>query len=81
MSIVTEVEDQVLATIKRAEDAVLEGLQQWNVTVDGLVPDSVKDLPLPGNVVDSAFDFAQRLIGTQREFVASLFATLDSKEN
>ena len=80
--LMTEVEDKVLDTIKRTEAAVLQSLKQWNGKVDGVVPDGLKtEVPDPSELVDSAFDFAQRVMASQRDFVASLFDTLKAKES
>jgi 3-methyladenine DNA glycosylase AlkC len=78
------IQDQVLDAIKRSQDATLKIVGAWSESVAKLatnLPDMPK-LPLvdslskPGELSDQFFDFAQKLMTSQQEFVQKLIETL-----
>lgn len=80
----TVIQDQVLDAIKRSQDATLKIVGAWSESVAKLaanLPD-VPPLPLadalpkPGELSDQFFDFAQKLMTSQQEFVQKLIDTL-----
>jgi hypothetical protein len=77
--ITDSVQTQVLDLINRAQDATVDGLRTLAETVEGFVPE-LPALPLAGrlpeasSVVDDAFDFAAKLLDSQRRFLHELFA-------
>jgi 3-methyladenine DNA glycosylase AlkC len=78
------IQDQVLDAIKRSQDATLKIVGAWSESVAKLatnLPDMPKlpmvdSLPKPGELSDQFFDFAQKLMTSQQEFVQKLIETL-----
>jgi 3-methyladenine DNA glycosylase AlkC len=78
------IQDQVLAAIKRSQEATLQIVGAWSESVAKLatkLPDMptlpmVDALPKPGELSDQFFDFAQKLMTSQQEFVKKLIETL-----
>lgn len=73
------VQTQVRDLINKAQDATIEGVRTVAETVEGFVPELpalpfVDRLPEPASVVDDAFDFAAKVLDSQRRFVQELFA-------
>ena len=84
MSTTTEVtgavQDQMLETFEFGQKAVLEGVRTWAGTVQKLIPEAPsaswnKELPSLEETVDNAFDFASKLIDTQRQFAKDMIET------
>ena len=78
------IQDQVLDAIKRSQDATLKIVGAWSESVAKLatnLPDMptlplVDSLPKPAELSDQFFDFAQKLMTSQQEFVQKLIETL-----
>ena len=73
------VQTQVLDLINKAQDATIDGVRTLAETVEGFVPELpalpfTARLPEPSSVVDDAFDFAAKLLESQRRFAKELFA-------
>ena len=67
------VQETVLGVINTAQDAVVDTVKTWA----GKLPSPselpfVDQLPEPGKVVDSAFDYAEKLLASQRRFATKL---------
>jgi hypothetical protein len=69
-------QEQILSAVKQSQKAVVDAVAAWAKAVEKAAP-SVPSLPaIPGNtelprpeqVVDTAFDFAQKLLDSQRAF-------------
>jgi hypothetical protein len=72
-------QDQMLETFEFGQKAVLEGVRTWAGTVQKLIPEAPsaswnKELPSLEETVDNAFDFASKLIDTQRQFAKDMIA-------
>jgi hypothetical protein len=70
---------QLLEGIRQSQQLVIEAVQAWTdaaarVTPAAPLPERPADLPEPAQVVASSFDFAERLLATQREFAEKLVA-------
>jgi acetyl-CoA carboxylase carboxyltransferase component len=70
--------DQIIEGIRKSQTAVVDVVRAWaeaaaHVTpsVPNVVP-SAQDAPDPRELVDSTFDFAAKLLETQREFAHNL---------
>lgn len=77
---VSQAQNQFLGTVRQSQEAVVKAVQAWSESVSRLVPD-VSSLPLgdqnfnPAQAVDTAYDFAEQLLATQREFAQRLLAS------
>ena len=72
-------QDQILATVRQSQEAVVEAVAAWAKAVEGLVPSippvpGADELPKPQAVIENAFDFAQKLLDAQRDFSRKLLA-------
>ena len=70
-----ELQAQVLDSIRKSQDAVVDALRTWAETVHSLTPSLpvsgapfAGKLPKPGELVADAFDFAGQLLAAQRKF-------------
>jgi len=70
-----EVQDQVLATVKQGQAAVVEAIEAWASTVKSITPDLpglnaplAEKLPKPEEFVGLGYDFAEQLLSNQRKF-------------
>jgi hypothetical protein len=79
-----ELQDRFFDTIKQSQAVVLEGVKAWSDAAGKLgpavpaaaLPPLPADLPTPQEIVRAQFDFAERLLATQREFVQELAAAI-----
>lgn len=73
----TSLEDQVLETVRQSQEAVVKVVKNWADAGKSVVPD-LPPLPfsdqLPNTVemVENAFDFADKLLAAQREFATAI---------
>ena len=74
---ITALEDQVLETVRQSQEAVVKAVATWAEAGKSLIPE-LPPLPfsdqLPNTVdmVENAFNFADRLLATQRQFAAAV---------
>jgi len=72
-----EVQAQILSTLRKSQEAVVDAVRNWTEAVQRLAPQTpaaplAEALPKPAELVDSAFDFAEQLLAAQREFAHSI---------
>lgn len=72
---VQQVQDEILKTIGKSQEAVLDAIKTWADTVQSITPKLpavnlplADKLPKPQDVVTSAYDFAEQLLASQRKF-------------
>ena len=70
-------EDQVLETVKQGQEAVVKAVRTWADASKNLIPDLpalpfADQLPNSTEIVENAFAFADKLLASQREFVAAV---------
>ena len=73
----TGLEDQVLETVKQGQEAVVKAVRTWADASKNLIPDLpplpfADQLPNTTEIVDNVFAFADKLLASQREFVAAI---------
>lgn len=69
----SDLQDTIVETIKTVQDAAVGALKQATDTIKPFVPELPDlGLPKPKEVVDQAYDFAQKLLARQREFTAEV---------
>jgi len=74
---ITGLEDQVLETVKQGQEAVVKAVRTWADASKNLIPDLpplpfADQLPNTTEIVENAFAFADKLLASQREFVAAV---------
>lgn len=77
-----EVQEQVLQTIRKSQDAVVDGVRAWSEAIGKValpLPSYplADQLPKPADVVDGAFDLVEQLLAAQREFAHNLFGAAE----
>jgi hypothetical protein len=70
-----QVQDEILSTIRRSQEAVVDALQTWASAIQSIRPELPElnvpfadKLPKPQDLVASAYDFAEQLLASQRRF-------------
>ena len=74
---ISSLEDQVLETVKQGQEAVVKAVRTWADASKNLIPDLpplpfADQLPNTTEIVENAFAFADKLLASQREFVAAI---------
>jgi hypothetical protein len=72
-------QEQSLEAIKRTQDAYVDAVQTWAKTASGLLPEVpavpfADEVPNPQVVLNLSFDYAEKLLGAQRQFAQNLLA-------
>ena len=70
-------QEQFLNAVSQSQQAVIGAVAAWAKAVEGITPPApampgIEGLPKPEAVIENAFDFAQQLLDTQREFARSI---------
>src|SRR5437867_12869802 len=70
-------QDQFLATVRQSQQAVVDAVAAWAQAVKEITPAPPPvpgggELPKPREVIDNAFDFAQKLLDAQRDFAQNV---------
>jgi hypothetical protein len=70
-----EVQTEILKTVRRSQEAVIEAIKTWADTVRTITPPMPElslpfadKLPRPEELVGNAYDFAEKLLAGQRKF-------------
>jgi hypothetical protein len=70
-----QLQEEFLDTIRKGQDTVLEAVRAWVGTVQSVTPrvpfvpvPFAELLPKPEDVVAGTYDFAERLLASQRQF-------------
>ena len=70
-------QQQTIEAIKRSQEAYVDVVQTWAKGIKGFVPETpavpfADELPTPQELVANVFDFSEKLLANQRQFVQSL---------
>jgi hypothetical protein len=70
-------QEQLLAGVKQSQDVIVKAVETWANAVGQLPTPPVElpfsdELPKPQEVVDTTFDFVQKLLDAQREFARNV---------
>ncbi|MGO9081769.1 MAG: hypothetical protein ACLQDY_22460 [Streptosporangiaceae bacterium] len=67
-----ELQDEVLSTVRNSQNAVVEAIQAWTSKVQSITPELTMPfadkMPKPHQLVADAYDFAERMLASQRKF-------------
>ena len=76
-----ELQGEILKTVRKSQDAVVDAIQAWTDAVQSIKPPFpdvtipfTDKLPKPGELVASAYDFAEQLLAAQRKFAEDVLA-------
>jgi hypothetical protein len=74
-----DVQDELLKVIRTSQDTVVEAVKTWVETVKAVTPKVhtpqvplADKLPKPQDIVTNAYDFAEKLLSSQRQFAEDL---------
>ena len=77
-----EVQDEILNTVRKSQETVIEAIKSWVDTVQAFTPKvpavsipGADRLPKPQDVVASAYDFAGQVLASQRKFTEEVLKT------
>lgn len=79
-----KVQDQVFEVVKTSQDAVVDSVRSFAGTIDRVLPDTARNglaanIPMAADAVDSAFEFAGRVLDTQHGFVTRVLDAVKPK--
>jgi hypothetical protein len=71
-----ELQGQILDAVRKGQETVVDAVKAWADTVQAITPSLpavpavpfTDRLPKPGELVASAYDFAEQLLASQRKF-------------
>ena len=70
-----ELQEEILNTVRKSQAAMVEAIQTWASSVQAITPELPElnipfseKLPKPQDLIASAYDFAERLLASQRKF-------------
>ncbi len=70
-----EMQEEILSTVRKSQAAVVEALETWVSAVQSITPELpdvnvpfADKLPKPQELVAGAYDFAEKLLASQRKF-------------
>ena len=69
-----DLQGQVLDTIRKSQEAVVDGLRSWTEAAEQFVPKTAAwpgadRYPSPAELIDTTYDFAFELLKAQRDFL------------
>ena len=74
-----DVQDELLKVIRTSQETVVEAVNTWVDTVKAVTPKVptpqvplAEKLPKPQDIVTNAYDFAEKLLSSQRQFAQEL---------
>jgi hypothetical protein len=73
-----DLQGQVLDTIRKGQEAVVDGLRSWTEAAEQFVPRTAnwpgaESYPSPAELIDTVYDFANELLKAQRDFLHKAF--------
>jgi hypothetical protein len=83
MTATQELQGEILKTVRKSQEAVVEAIQAWADAVQSIKP-PLPDLnlpftdkfPKPAEFVATAYDFAEQLLASQRKFAEDALAAI-----
>jgi hypothetical protein len=83
-----EVQDEILNTVRKSQETVVEAIKSWVEAVQSVTPKLpslnvplADKLPKPEDVVANAYDFAEKLLAGQRKFAEDVMKALTPPED
>jgi hypothetical protein len=80
-----ELQGQILDSIRKSQDAVVDALRTWAEAVHSVTPSLpvsavpfADKLPKPKDLIEDAFDFAAQLLAAQRKFAEDVLQVTTS---
>jgi hypothetical protein len=74
-----EVQSEILEAVRKSQEAMVDAIKRWAETVQSITPSIPvpnlpysDKLPKPEEIVSNAYDFAEQLLVSQRNFAESV---------
>lgn len=80
-TITESAQNQTLDFVRQSQETFIEAMQVWSDSLNRLVGGAQErtqgagEIPKPDEVLDQVFDFAESLLGAQREFAHNVLRT------
>lgn len=79
MDYALEAQERTLTALRQTHSATIEAVENWAKAVESAAPERpampvLSALPTPEELIRNSFDFAEKLLGAQREFAQDLIA-------
>ncbi len=72
-------QDELLNAVRKSQETVVDAIKTWSETVQSITPKlptvpvpGADKLPKPEDLVAGAYDFAERLLASQRKFAEEI---------
>jgi hypothetical protein len=83
MTATQQLQDEVLKTVRKGQEAVVDAIGVWAEAVQAIKPPLpdlsipfTDKLPHPADLVAGAYDFAEQLLAAQRKFAEDALAAI-----
>jgi hypothetical protein len=83
MTATQELQGEILKTVRKGQEAVVDALQVWADAVQAIKPPLpdlnipfTDKLPHPAELMAGAYDFAEQLLASQRKFAEDALAAI-----
>jgi len=80
-----DVQNEVLNTVRKSQEGVIDAIKTWVETVQSITPKVpavdmpfADKLPKPEEIVAGAYDFAEQLLASQRKFAEEVLRATSS---
>lgn len=78
------IQDQLLESVTKSQEVVLEAVRNWSKSTESVAPklpvvELPDNTPAPAEVIANAFDFAEKLLASQRKFSEELVSAVTPK--
>lgn len=83
-----DLQDQVLDGIRQSQQALLEAARTWGEATQNAsasmpsmpAAPAIEGVPSPAQLVESSFEFAEKLLASQRDFTKELLAAVSPEQ-
>jgi hypothetical protein len=77
--VISKIQEETLDGVVKSQQAVVDAVSAWSKSVQRLgaqlpVPPRAEGAPTPEEVLETSFDFTQKLFDAQRDFARNLLA-------
>jgi hypothetical protein len=86
-NVVTAAQEQFFEAVRQNQQAFVDSVRAWSQAVaqttpaGAAAPQVPENLPKPQELIDSTFDFAEKLLANQREFAHNVLAAASESES
>jgi hypothetical protein len=76
---IQKTQEHMLNAVRQSQEAIVKAVSVWSEAVSKAVPELpstpfAKELPTPAELIETSFQFAERLLAAQHEFAKDVLA-------